>query len=497
MKFNDELILLLKARYPIIYINTIEEDRVEYVIRKHIKASLNRSIYSWDFVDGYTNNPNNEGFAKRNPLQALELIERLTSETPALFLLKDFNRFLTDISISRKLKNVSRILKLQPKTIIIIGSEFQIPKELQDLITVLQFNLPLESEINQELTRLVTSLNLKIDQQLFESLTRACQGLSLERIRRVLSKIIATHKTIDEKSIDVLLSEKKQIISQTEILEYWAVNERIDDIGGVDKLKEWLKKRKTSFGLKASNYGLPTPRGLLLVGIQGTGKSLTAKAIASEWQLPLLKLDVGKLFGGIVGESESRLRQMIDVAETLSPCILWIDEIDKAFSNSDNKGDSGTSNRVLATFISWLSEKTKPVFVVATANNVDMLPLEIIRKGRFDEIFFLDLPEFNEREQIFKIHIQEFRPNSWKLFDYTKLAQLSETFSGAEIRQSVIEAMYHAFDEEREFTTDDICLALNELIPLAQLENNQTLKLQNWASSGRIRLASSKTNTTN
>lgn len=497
MKFNDELILLLKARYPIIYINTIEEDRVEYVIRKHIKASLNRSIYSWDFVDGYTNNPNNEGFAKRNPLQALELIERLTSETPALFLLKDFNRFLTDISISRKLKNVSRILKLQPKTIIIVGSEFQIPKELQDLITVLQFNLPLESEINQELTRLVTSLNLKIDQQLFESLTRACQGLSLERIRRVLSKIIATHKTIDEKSIDVLLSEKKQIISQTEILEYWSVQERIDDIGGVDKLKEWLKKRKTSFGLKASNYGLPTPRGLLLVGIQGTGKSLTAKAIASEWQLPLLKLDVGKLFGGIVGESESRLRQMIDVAETLSPCILWIDEIDKAFSNNDNKGDSGTSNRVLATFISWLSEKTKPVFVVATANNVDMLPLEIIRKGRFDEIFFLDLPEFNEREQIFKIHIQEFRPNSWKLFDYTKLAQLSETFSGAEIRQSVIEAMYHAFDEEREFTTADICLALNELIPLAQLENNQTLKLQNWASSGRIRLASSKNNTTN
>ena len=384
MKFNDELILLLKARYPIIYINTIEEDRVEYVIRKHIKANLNRSIYSWDFVDGYTNNPNNEGFAKRNPLQALELIERLTSETPALFLLKDFNRFLTDISISRKLKNVSRILKLQPKTIIIIGSEFQIPKELQDLITVLHFQLPLEIEINQELTRLINSLNIKLEPQLFESLTRVCQGLSLERIRRVLSKIIATHKTIDEKSIPILLSEKKQIISQTEILEYWSVNEKITDIGGVDNLKEWLKKRKTSFSTQASNYGLPTPRGLLLIGIQGTGKSLTAKAIATEWQLPLLKLDVGKLFGGIVGESESRLRQMIDVAETLSPCILWIDEIDKAFSNSDSKGDSGTSNRVLATFISWLSEKTKPVFVVATANNVDLLPLEIIRKGRFD-----------------------------------------------------------------------------------------------------------------
>ena len=316
MKFNDELTLLLKARYPVIFINTIEEDRVEYVIRKHIKTSLNRSIYSWDFVDGYTNNPNNEGFAKRNPLQALELVERLTSETPAIFLLKDFNRFLTDISISRKLKNIGRMLKLQPKSIIIIGSDFNIPKELQDLITVVQFQLPVEAEINQELTRLINSLNINVDSDLFESLTQACQGLSLERIRRVLSKIIATHKTIDENSIGILLSEKKQIISQTEILEYWSANEKITNIGGVENLKDWLKKRKSSFSIQASNYGLPTPRGLLLVGIQGTGKSLTAKAIATEWQLPLLKLDVGKLFGGIVGESESRLRQMIEVSET-------------------------------------------------------------------------------------------------------------------------------------------------------------------------------------
>jgi ATP-dependent 26S proteasome regulatory subunit len=492
MKFNDELALFLKARYPIIYINTVEEDRVEYVIRKNVKTNLNRSIYSWDFVDGYTNNPNNEGFAKRNPLQALELIERLNAETPALFLLKDFNRFLTDLSVSRKLRNISRILKLQPKTIIIIGSELTIPKELQDLITVIQFQLPLEEEISQELNRLANSLNIQINSQLFESLTRACQGLSLERIRRVLSKIIATYKTIDENSITVLLSEKKQIIRQTEILEYSSVTENISNLGGLDNLKDWLKKRKTAFSLQASNYGLPTPRGLLLIGIQGTGKSLTAKAIANDWQLPLLKLDVGKLFGGIVGESESRLRQMISVAETISPCILWIDEIDKAFSNNDSKGDSGTSNRILATFTSWLSEKTKPVFVISTANNIDLLPLEIIRKGRFDEIFFLDLPKKEEREEIFKIHLQEFRPNSWESFDYSILAQSSDSFSGAEIRQSIIEGMYHAFYEKREFETADICLALSELIPLANLESDQMLRLQNWASSGRIRSASSK-----
>ena len=492
MTFNDELNLFLKARYPIIYINTIEEDRVEYVIRKNIKTNLKRSIYSWDFVDGYTNNPNNQGFGKRNPIQALELVEKLNPETPAIFLLKDFNRFLNDLSISRKLRNLSRILKLQPKTIIIIGSELTIPRELQDLITVLQFQLPTEEEIIKELQRLTQSLQIDVDIKLFENLTRSCQGLSLERIRRVLSKIIATYKTINENSISILLSEKKQIISQTEILEYWSVNEKFDGLGGLKNLKEWLKKRQTAFSSQAVNYGLPTPRGLLLIGIQGTGKSLTAKAIANDWKLPLLKLDVGKLFGGIVGESESRLRQMISVSEAISPCILWIDEIDKAFSNSESKGDSGTSNRVLGTFISWLSEKTKPVFVIATANSIDSLPLEIIRKGRFDEVFFLDLPQKSEREEIFQIHLKQFRPNSWENFNYLELAQLTEYFSGAEIRQTIIEAMYQAFYEKREFTTNDIRNAITELIPLARIENAQMLKLKNWATSGKIRLASTK-----
>ena len=492
MTFNDELNLFLKARYPIIYINTIEEDRVEYVIRKNVKTNLKRSIYSWDFVDGYTNNPNNQGFGKRNPLQALELVERLNPETPAIFLLKDFNRFLNDLAISRKLRNLSRILKLQPKTIIIIGSELNIPRELQDLVTVLQFQLPTEEEIIKELKRLIKSLEITINAKLFEDITRSCQGLSLERIRRVLSKIIATYKTINENSISILLSEKKQIISQTEILEYWSANEKFDSLGGLENLKEWLKKRQTAFGSQAISYGLPTPRGLLLIGLQGTGKSLTAKAIGNDWKLPLLKLDVGKLFGGIIGESESRLRQMISVTETISPCILWIDEIDKAFSNSENKGDSGTSNRVLGTFISWLSEKTKPVFVIATANSIDSLPLEIIRKGRFDEVFFLDLPQKNEREEIFKIHLQQFRANNWESFNYSELAQLTESFSGAEIRQTIIEAMYQAFYEKREFTTLDICNAINELIPLANIENEQMLKLKKWATSGRIRLASTK-----
>lgn len=490
MTFNNELSLLLKARYPIIYINTIEEDRVEYLIRKNIKSNLNRSIYTWDFVDGYTNNPNNNNFAKRNPLQALELIEKLTSDTPALFILKDFQKFLTDISVSRKLKNLIRLLKLQPKTIIIIGSEINIPIELRDFITVLKFELPTPTEIKEELIRLFTSLKIKTDNLLIENLIRACQGLSLERIRRVLSKIIATYKIIDERSLNLILNEKRQIISQTGILEYWETDQSLNNIGGIENLKKWLEKRTVAFSQQATNYGLPVPRGLLLVGIQGTGKSLTAKVIANDWQLPLLKLDIGKLFGGIVGESESRLRQTIQVAEALAPCILWIDEIDKAFSNMESRGDSGTSNRVFASFLTWLSEKSAAVFVVATANNVKNLPLEILRKGRFDEIFFLDLPIYEERVEIFKIHLKAFRQETWTTFDSEKLARLSKQFSGAEIKQTIIDAMYLAFSEKREFTTEDIILCLNDVIPLAQLDETKLKEFQQWALSGRIRLAS-------
>jgi len=492
MGFTDELILYLKSRYPILHITSIEEERVEFIIRKSIKNNLKRSIFTWDYVDGYTGNPNHRRVAERNPIEALEFIERLNPETPAIFILKDYNRFIGDLTVSRKLRNISRNLKLDPKTIIIVGSELNIPKELNDLITVMQFPLPTEDEINQELNRLIQILNIEVEPKILESLVRSCQGLSLERIRRVLARIVASSQSIDENSTLILLSEKKQIISQTEILEYCSVNENIKNLGGLKNLKEWLNKRQTAFSLQATNYGLPIPRGLLLVGIQGTGKSLTAKAIATEWKLPLLKLDVGKLFGGLVGESESRLRQVINITETISPCILWIDEIDKAFTNLDSRGDSGTSNRVLATFISWLSEKKKPVFVIATANNIEVLPLEIIRKGRFDEIFFLDLPQQYEREEIFKIHLQQFRPNNWESFDCLKLSEKTEAFSGAEIRQTIIEAMYQAFYEQREFTTEDILNAIKEIIPLANLESEQMIKLKKWASSGRIRLASSK-----
>ena len=489
MTFSKELNLLLKARYPVLYISTFEEDRVEYTIRKAIKSTSNKAIYTWDFVEGYKTNPNNPRFASKNPLQALELVEKLTADTPAIFILKDFNKFLTDISISRKLRNLVRILKTQPKSLIIVATELEIPKELSDLITVLDFTLPNSTEIKNELLRLFESLNKTVEPDFLEVLIRACQGLSIEKIRRALSKSIAQYGTINEATINLVLVEKRQRISQTEILEFQGTTSQFTDIGGLETLKKWLATRKESFSEKAKLYGLPAPRGLLLAGIQGTGKSLTAKAIANEWQLPLLRLDIGRLFGGIVGESESRVRQMIQLSEALAPCVLWIDEIDKAFSEQTKGGDSGTTNRVLGTFITWLSEKRSQVFIVATANNFSVLPLEIIRKGRFDEIFFVGLPILNERQQIFNVFLNRLRPNQLGDFDLALLAKKSEGFSGAEIEQAIVEGMLIAFNEKREFNTADIVGGLKQIIPLSQIEPERTKQLQDWAISGRVRLA--------
>jgi ATP-dependent 26S proteasome regulatory subunit len=490
MSFLKEFKLLLTARYSLLYISTKEEERLEYAIRSCIQLYSNRSLYSWDFVDGYTGNPSDNGFASRNPLQALELIQKLTSDSPAVFLLKDFHLFLNDVSVARKLKNLIKILRNQAKTIIIIADDVTIPEALSELITMVTFDLPQPSEIREELLRIQDSLGYSIPESSLDNLVQACQGLSLERIRRVFSKIIVTYREINVESLDLIFTEKKQIISQTQILEFYPTNQKISDIGGLENLKEWLKRRSGGLSKRAEAYGLPSPKGLLLVGVQGTGKSLTAKAIASDWNLPLLRLDVGKLFGGIVGESESRMRQMIQLSEAIAPCILWIDEVDKAFAGIESKGDSGTTNRVLATFITWLSEKKSSVFVVATANNIYVLPPEILRKGRFDEIFFIGLPNLEEKKSILKVHLSRLRPKSWPKYDIETLSEIANKFSGAEIEEAIIEAMHIAFSENREFTTEDIYYSIKQFVPLAHSNSEQIEALEDWATSGKVRLAS-------
>ncbi|MGJ3252748.1 MAG: AAA family ATPase [Elainellaceae cyanobacterium] len=490
MSFSDEFELLLRARYPLIYVPTLEEERIESIISDIAKRQGNRGVYTWDFVDGYQGNPSDAGFGRRNPLQALELVEKVPASAPAIFILRDFHRFLDDIAIARKLRNLTRLLKSQPKNIVIISPQIQIPDDLSEAITVLDFPLPSTDDIHAEITRLMASMGQSLDGKSLDELVRSCQGLSVERIRRVLARAIATHGEFRSDDIELILDEKRQTIRQTQILDFYPAQEKISDIGGLDNLKDWLLRRGGAFSERARQYGLPHPRGLLLVGIQGTGKSLTAKAIAHHWHLPLLRLDVGRLFAGLVGESESRTRQMIKLAEALAPCVLWIDEIDKAFAGIDGRGDSGTTSRVFGTFITWLAEKTSPVFVVATANNIQALPPEMLRRGRFDEIFFVGLPTQDERRAIFSVHLNRLRPHNVKSYDLDRLAYETPDFSGAEIEQMLIEAMHTSFSQNRDFTTEDILEAASQIIPLARTAQEQIQLLQNWAASGRARLAS-------
>ena len=490
MSFQQEFSLLLRACYPLIYLPTNEEERAEKAIAAVTEKVGKRNVFIWDFVNGYQENPNNAGFGKRNPLQALEFITNMPKNAGGVFILRDFQRFLEDIAISRELRNLARSLKSQPKNIVIIAPQVNIPEELAEVITVVDFPLPTTSEIKTEITRLISATGQTLSDKLLAEFVRAAKGLSTERIRRVLTKAIASTGQLEPEDVELILEEKRQSIRQTQILDFYPATEQISDIGGLDNLKSWLLRRGGAFSEQARAYGLPNPRGLLLVGIQGTGKSLTAKAIAHHWHLPLLRLDVGRLFAGLVGESESRTRQTIELAEALSPCILWIDEIDKGFAGVDGKGDSGTTSRVFGTFITWLAEKKSPVFVVATANNIRSLPPEMLRKGRFDEIFFVGLPNQEERQAIFKVHLVKLRPHNLGNYDVKRLAYETPEFSGAEIEQTIIEAMHIGFSQNRDFTTDDILEAASQIVPLAKTAQEQIEFLQKWVAAGKARLAS-------
>lgn len=491
MGFQEEFGLLLRARYPLIYIPTVEEERVERAIAECARAQGNRAVCPWDFVDGYQHNPNDAGFARRNPLQALEYAEKLPPDAAAVLVLRDFHRFLDDVAIARKLRNLGRLLKSQPKNVVLLAPQVQIPEDLGETLTVLEFPLPSTDEVRAEIERLLAATGNVLPPRGLDELTRSSQGLSIDRLRRVMGRSIAQAGQLDpDDTAEAILAEKRQSIRQTQILDFYPAREQMSDIGGLDSLKEWLLRRGGAFSERARQYGLPYPRGLLLVGIQGTGKSLTAKAIAHHWHLPLLRLDVGRLFASLVGESESRTRQAIQIAEALAPCVLWIDEIDKAFAGATGRGDGGTTARVFGTFITWMAEKTSPVFVVATANDIQSLPPELLRKGRFDELFFVGLPDRAERREIFEVHLNRLRPQSLKDYDLDRLAYETPDFSGAEIEQAIVEAMHLAFSENRDFTTDDIVASVSQIVPLARTAREQVEALQDWAASGKARLAS-------
>jgi ATP-dependent 26S proteasome regulatory subunit len=411
---------------------------------------------SWTFRKNSTT-------AANDPLEALIAIKDMKEKT--LILLRDFHLFLQDPNsiLIRQLKDVLQEAKTKSKTLIILGCRMILPPELERELTVIEFALPGKEELRAVLWGIMESANIKsMEAETREKVIDAASGLTTIEAENAFALSVVQSKAIDPA---IVAREKAQAVKKNGILELIETKETLDSIGGLDVLKEWLLKRRHAFGQKAIEYGLPTPKGLLILGIARTGKSLTAKATAKVFGVPLLKLDAGRIFAGLVGQSESNLRAVIQTAEAIAPCCLWIDEVEKGFSGtkSSNATDGGTSSRVFGSFLSWMQDKKAPVFVVATANDVTQLPPEMLRKGRWDELFFVDLPNQAEREAIWDIQIGKHGriPSE---FDLVQLAKATEGLTGSEIEQVFVEALYLAFDSaadgEREPTDLDIARVL-------------------------------------
>ena len=489
--WDKALDLLIRSRTPIIWIRSNEEARVEELLKQSSKRMHPRRLAAWDYIRGVQGIINSEGVGSRQPMAVLQWLFNIDDSNPTTLLLKDFHRFCEDPGITRMLKNLSNELRKTPHNIVISSGQWDPPNELDDALTILDLPLPKQSELKILLSNIATSSGSSLEHNVLIDLTRACSGLSEARVRQVAARALAQRGKMGKEDLTEVLEEKRQSIARSDVLEYCDSKATQEDIGGLDALKNWLRQRYMAFSEEAKDFGLPIPRGVLLVGPQGTGKSLTAKAIADSWSMPLLRLDVGRLFAGLVGASEARTRETIQLAEAMSPCILWIDEIDKAFGG-DSRSDGGTSQRVLANILTWMAEKDSAVFVVATANGIEKLPAELLRKGRFDEIFMLELPTIEERFSILNLHIKQRRPQLE--IQLKSIVDRTEGFSGAELEQTVIEGMHFAFAEKRELQESDLILACSQLVPLSRTAKEQLDSLKEWAASGRARPASIKLN---
>jgi AAA+ superfamily predicted ATPase len=490
--FQQELEICLRARTPFVYVVSFEERK----ILEDLKAVCERrktSLLKWDHADYFQTIVGSETPPEaRDALAALEAIEALDGR--AVVLLPDFHHCWQDQSkIVRKLRNLAHALKYTHKTLVVTSPARNLPEELEDDAALLDYPSPDVPDLKKILAGLLAAPGTKVDlsREETEKLVRSALGLSSNQAQRVFAKAIVSGGVLDKDDIALIGREKRQIIRGSGALDVHEAREGIGDVGGLEVLKQWLRLRESALSEAAREYGLPEPKGIALIGIPGTGKSLTAKMVAGLWRLPLVRLDLGALYGKFVGESEENSRRALRLAETIAPCVLWIDELEKGISTGDN--DGGTSLRVLATLLSWMQEKKKPVFVVATANDISKLPPELLRRGRFDEVFFLDLPTQSERREIFAVHLAK-RNRDPSRFDIEKLAAASSGHVGAEIEQAIVDAMYGAFNDperpRREFTTADVLEAVARLIPLSRSQKENIAYLRDWLHEGRAQSAS-------
>ena len=468
----DQLALLIRSRYALLYLVTHEEQRVEAHIRT-MGAQEGLTVWRWRCTSGLLS-PDGDTIEGTTEAPAA-LAHVLSVPEPAVFLLQDFHHQLADPRVVRYVRDLEPILAARRQALLVVSPVLLLPVEMEKDLTVIDVPLPDAGEASLMLEEIASRMGIAADPAAQAQLVRASLGLTSTEIRRLFHRISLGGGGFSEADLPRVIEEKSRAIRASRYLEFWALQENMNSVGGMDNLKLWLEQRSAAFSERAQAFGLPAPKGLFLLGVQGCGKSLMAKCVAGAWQIPLLRLDMGAVFS-VHDQAESALRQTMRVAESMAPAVLWIDELEKGFSSNAD----ANAGRALGSFLTWMQEKTLPVFVVATANEVRALPPELLRKGRFDEIFFVDLPNVHERLAILDIHIR-LRGRDPEAFDLTNVAEESERFSGAELEQVVISGLFKAFSMERDLREEDLVDATRETVPLAITMDDRLKELREWA----------------
>jgi ATP-dependent 26S proteasome regulatory subunit len=429
----------------------------------------------------------NSIYNTREPVQALANMESMTVE--AVFILKDFHRHMDDPVVVRRLRDVGQKFLANRRTVVITAPELAVPPELATLVEYFDLPLPdrdrLHDIVHETFARLskTYTLKLQLDAAGVDAMSANLRGLTEEEAERAISQALVTRYSLCPETVTDVLEAKKQLLRHSGMLEFVEASDDIANVGGLENLKRWLQQRRGAWEDSAREFGLEPPRGMIILGVQGCGKSLCARAVAGEWKLPLVKFDTSAVYDKYIGETEKRIRKVFQVAEGLAPCVLWIDELEKVFAGSgpdSASADAGVSSRLLASFLSWMQDRKAPVFVAATCNNVTVLPPELIRKGRFDELFFVDLPNTAERKQIFAIQLARRKRNPAE-FDLDKVAAAAKGYSGAEIDAAVQGALYAAYSAKSQLTTQSLVDALAQTVPLSTTRAEEIDSLRDWA----------------
>ena len=478
--------LLIRSRHGLVVIDTAEEERAELLLR-HVADRINLPLMLWSRTRGLRRDGAETGvYGTADAGQAIAHIG--ASGVAALYHLQGMGSLLQNEAISERLKEVALGFGSRDGVVVLTGAGLELPESLRRLAAFISLPGPEAGDYKLLLEHILRDLSkrmpvaLQISPDHGRRLLNNLRGLTLLEAEKVLTKAIVEDGKLTVDDIMHVVEAKKQIVAREGVLEYYPLEESLSEVADLAGLKAWLAKRRAIITEpeRATEFGLTFPKGVLLVGVPGCGKSLCAKAIAMEWGLPLLKLDPGALYNKYIGETEKNFKRAMDVASRLSPVILWIDELEKAFAASGGAEDGGVSQRILGTFLSWMQDRRGDVFIVATANDVSKLPAEFLRKGRFDEIFFVDLPNAVARRAIFEIHLRK-RGKNPSDFDLDPLVAAAEQFSGAEIEQVIVSALYTVFSEKKELSTDALLYEISSTRPLAHTMSERIDTLRTWA----------------